>query len=234
MKHAWHESEWKATRDAIRGITAVLCCSSASPDPTTGQAPIDYAGGRSRFGYTSTVAPVDKTGHAKNLEKLWRLMAGLENSGNSRPASLAIEDGRPWEYDDAQNHLYQFVMRGNGWTVLAPSPQYVFPALTYPERMPGAAVIVFDAYMYTGEDAGTAVLRSTGPSISPRRWFGAEDSDDRFGISCDFYKPMGSAVRHTLTAIAEKCRNSNPPAYGRHKLDGNKLSPNGDDKTWSF
>ena len=121
-------------------------------------------------------------------------------------------------------------MDGNDWTTFCPAPlanKAVFPDTTAGNRN-GWGCIIFDTYMCSTNEATDALEKTTGCPTSDHRWFGNANGD--YGLGFDFDKTGGAAT--TMRAVADKCRNEGE--VGGLPMDGDRVTPGGDDREWSF
>ncbi len=89
--------------------------------------------------------------------------------------------------------------------------------------------MIFDTYMEDSIEANEAVIKTGGGGslLGDPFWF---SSGDKYGVGFQFSTVSGGL---TMRAVSQKCVNKGP-ADGRRRLDGNRVTPNGDNLDWSF
>jgi len=113
---------------------------------------------------------------------------------------------------------------------LCPAPVAKFPSAS-PGTRKGWGCIVFDTYMNEDVAAGDALSKvSGGCTISNIRWI--ENGSGRYAIGFDF--DNSGAGGATMKAEADECVHASGIAGSGRRLDGDGVTPNGDDVTWSF
>lgn len=216
----WIDANWKAGMNANRTIGMWSICYSASDNPGEGESSVKEAtGGRWRSGYWN---PTDEA-EAQTVNKTFlERMNGTTDSARKRTAGQA--------YDTGAGYTANLKMDGNNWTTLCPAPladNADFPDGTAGNRK-GWGCFIFDTYMCSTSAATDALLNITGCPTTNHRWFG--NVDGYFGLGFDFDKTGGAAT--TMRAVADKCRNEGG-ADGR-RMDGDRVTPNGDNCEWSY
>ncbi len=216
----WLADNWKSGMDANRTIGMWSICYSASDNPSEGESSVKEAtGGRWRSGYWN---PTDETEARDVNKKFLERMNGTTDSTRKRTAGEAYEDGN--------GYTNNVKMDGNDWTTLCPAPladNAVFPDTTAENRK-GWGCIVFDTYMSEDNSANEALIKQSGCPTSNHRWF--DNADGYYGLGFDFDKTGGATT--TMRAVADKCRNKGG-TEGR-RMDGNRVTPSGDNRESSF
>jgi len=217
VSSSWLANRFAPETDTNRTITEWAICYSAQGNSSTGETAVkEAAGGRWRIGYWN---PTFET-EAQAVAEIF-----FERLNGTRDSSLRRTAGAAW--DSGIGYSTNARMDGNAWTTLCPAPMAdkpVFPNVS-PGPRPGWGCIVFDTYMNVGVPASDAIIRVSGDPISDEAWAGG--SSNKFLLG--FY--YGGNVT-TVRALADKCRNAD--SYGGRKMDGNRVTPNGDNKDWSW
>lgn len=224
----WFENNWKSDLDANKAVTFWMVCDSG----TWGSGSIAAeAGGWIRLGYNGTMCGAAAK---HDSEGIFGRMNGSIEVGSKRSLHGAWKPGGYDHVFDNDGNLvdYTIVKFGNDWVTLCPSPVAVFPSSS-PGPRKGWGCIVFDTYMDDNVAASTALTKTSGScSVSNIRWL--DNGSGKYAIGFDFDNTSGGGA--TMTAHADKCENKAAPTgvnLGR-KLDGDRVKPNGDDKTWPF
>ena len=203
--------------DWMRSITLLDVCFGAEGGSIS---LLDLVGGRTRLGY-----PGLDPNTTNNNSRLFGRMNGSLDAGSegTRRTTGAAYDG--WTY--ASN----MVMRGSEWTTLAPAPVAVFPD-SPPGNRRGWGCVVFDTYMDdTFASASQALVKVTGAcAVSNFRW--VDNGSGSFCVGFDFDNPVVGGTQ--MKAVSEKCLHESGNSGGGSELDGDRISPNGDDKIWGF
>jgi len=219
-RSSWLTANWQSGMNANRTIAMWSICYSASDNPGTGEASVkEAAGGRWRSGYFN---PTDMIEARDVNNKFLKRMNGTTDNARKRTAGEA--------YDGGTDYTSNLKMDGNNWTTLCPAPladNAVFPDTAAGNRK-GWGCIIFDTYMNQNNPASDALLKLSGCPTTDHRWFG--NSDGVYGLGFDFDKTGGAGT--TMRAVADKCRNDGG-SKGR-QMDGDRVTPSGDNREWSF
>jgi len=79
--------------------------------------------------------------------------------------------------------------------------------------------------------ASDAVVKTFGgATLSDVHWL--DNGSGKYGIGFDFDNSGGGGA--TIKAKADKCVHASGSGVLGRELDGDRVTPNGDDKTWSF
>ena len=210
----WYSDHWKADHNTHKAIVLISTCqSNAAPAPTI----LENCGGRTGFGY-SACAPTS----AGDMENLFGRMDGTlppGAQGTKRKAGDAFAAGSFSTY---------FTMRGEEDTTLCPAPAEWGPKGTGAGAS-GMGYIEFDTHCTTTHAATSALtctIDSGDITISNIQW--ASDYRLTFNYTAT---TCNEDYKVTVTAVAAHVLGS---TGGSQKLDGSKVAPNGDNKTWSF
>ena len=225
VSSTWHASNWATAMNANETIAMWSICFSARPNTSTGESAVkEAAGGRWRSGYYDPTSESEAT--RVNTQLLGRMDGKLENA--SRRTA-----GEAWDSGIDFSVWSSVVMDGNPWTTLCPGPQKqnaVLPTGTA-QRGKGSGCILFDTYVDAlNADPSDALIRQSGRSTSYHMW--VENGFGSFGLRFDFASGTGET---SMRCVADKCRNVRFDAlYNGRPLDGDRVSPNQDNKDWSF
>ncbi len=210
---AWATAHWNAMLTQSRAITILSCCYGFE----NGWAAA--CGGGVAFGYnTWTTGIACET----NNEELLRRMNGSLGDGDHRMAGEA--------YDDMPAHLRDFrIVPAGAKVTLCPATEDKFPEGAADES--GTGHFMVDTYCQDNIPAGEALefAISRGVQISNVRW---EGSGKVRKVLFDWTGTGDWEV--TVTALAEKFRSWGAAVAGSHRMDGNRVTPNGDNVTWTF
>ena len=171
-------TNWQPLTTLHRAIMVLDGCSTASGPM------LNSVGGRVRFGYyTDSIAALDS---GPNMSVLFGNMTGTWGGGQWRTAQAAYGDGSnfiphtiPGNFNYTQKG--QFKMHGDGWTTLAPAPQFILfmpgqaqhGVFTNGAHLKGCGGIILDTYL---DDSGgcyfMAYQESGSDAITAPRWMG--------------------------------------------------------------
>lgn len=215
----WLAANWATTANNNKTITMWSICYSATAG-SGGAAVKEAAGGRWRVGY---IDPTFESEAKAVNEKLLGNMNGTLNSGLRRTAGEA--------YDNGNGYTSNVKMDGNDWTTLCPAPMQVNPV--WPDSDPGKrygwGAIIVDTYMDDTVTATDALKKNSGGNTYSHDWK-CETSHGKFALGFDYDKTDNTATE--MKAVADKCKNA-PTGEGR-EMDGDRKTPNKDDKLWSY
>lgn len=212
----WPELIWKPMLDSSNAFVFITACHSSDQNPSF----LDKCGGRVGFGYPGCVWPATST---ENNKKLFGRMNGSLENATMRKAGLAYDGGAGY-YDDLD-------IVGNGDTTLCPAVVKVQPTGTVDES--GSGYIEFDTYMdddTVANEALSHIVVGGNCTISNEQWDG--DAKGKYKIAFD-WTGAGDFTVH-MEAEAEYCTNWTYGGHLDHRLDGNGVAPNADDKMWNF
>ena len=216
VSSSWFSSNWKSTHDLRKSLTTFVSCYAAKD---TGS-PVPSSGGRTMLGYTNTVYVYQAE---YNNRKLFKRMSGTLDNGDLRSAFDAFGDGSGYSGDD-------IVMLGNGWTTLCPAVVEHYPNGNPGDRT-GWGCVLFDTYMDDSIAADAALVKTAGgATVSNMRWLSNEYG--AYGVGFDFENRTEAGA--TLRAVAEKCVHKSSVGGEGRQLDGDGVTPNGDDLEWNF
>jgi len=225
VESGWLAANWSATLDTNKAIAIWSICYSAQGGGSIA-AVKEAAGGRWRVGYWD---PTDEVEAKSTNERLLKRMNGSWDAGQRRTT------GEAW---NAGGFSANTRMHGNDWTTLCPAPMRDDPV--WPDANPGNrygwGCIIFDTYMDDTIGANTALTCEGGGPTNDHRW-GASTRKDGTGtaygeylLGFDFDKTSGTAT--TMKAEADNCKNKDPD--GGREIDGNRIQPSKDDRTWPY
>ena len=217
----WLAANYASTLNANKSITFWDICYSATGNPSQGEASVmEAAGGRWRIGYINpTYESQCTTVNTKFLER----MNGTTDNAEKRTAGEA--------YDNKSGYPSNVQMDGNDWTTLCPAPMTddpFFPG-TVPGNRYGWGCTIFDTYMRDAEAAGSALIGISGTTAYSPHWAG-DTSYGKFILGFSYDKTGGTG--QTVRAVADHCKNADPD--GGREMDGDRVTPNGDDRDWPY
>jgi hypothetical protein len=224
---AWHTSNFQNADNNNKTVTFWDICYSASGSPSVKEA----AGGRWRIGYQY---PTDAGECYDTNHRFLRRMNGLDGNAQKRTA------GEAWT---AGGFTANTKMQGNQWTTLCPSPMLnTSQAGTYHVWPPdqsavgqrfGWGCIIFDTYMNDSKAANEALIDVSGLPTYDHRWARGDPWREKYmlGFTFDNSKDSEDTTTH-VRAVATQCANKD--ADGGRALDGNRVTPNEDDRDWEY
>ena len=173
----------------------------------------EAAGGRWRIGYSGAM---DVGGFDGVTRKLLQRMNGTDPdySATRRTAGEAQGGG---------GFPVETQMDGNAWTTLCPAPMEVLPQS--PPLIDGYywCGIIFDTYMDTTVSANDALPLPPGYN----KYWSGETGYGEYALGFDYTVDNGQG-HGTATADADFCTD------GSKKMDGDRVAPNADDRTWQY
>lgn len=212
---SWYSSRWRDRLDESKAVVVLSGCETA---PGLTSAVVSGEGGGVCFGYTGYPALTDR--HYNNTRLLKRM------SGQSGGAQLR-RAGEAW--DGGNGYLSGFEMVGDPDRTLCPAYEGKFPEGR--ARASGTGHFEVDTYCHDHVPASEALTFETaGPVlISNVRWVG---TDVVRRIEFD-WSGLG-AWSVVATAHADKFQSWGAATASYHRMDGNGVTPNGDDVVWTF
>lgn len=210
---AWPTNYWNGMLTQSKAIEILSCCYSHE------NGWVAACGGGVGFGYEVSA----HTGEVNtNNKELLERMNGTKDDGDHRKAGEA--------YDNMPAHLDQFEIEPAGADItLCPAYEEKSPEGAVGES--GTGYFQVDTYCHDTVPANEALTFATTGNVTIRNvhWVG---SGKVRRIEFDWCGTCTWSV--TATAHADKFRSWGAATSTYHKMDGNRVTPNGDDVVWSF
>lgn len=215
----WYSIHWRSVLNQTRAIVILSVCDSG---PNITSAIVNPSGGAVSFGYTQGCGLIN---NLNNNAKLLRRMNGKTDGAMKRKA------GEAW--GDVSEYQAGFAMYGNPDITLCPARVAYFPSGGVNENQ-GTGYFQVDTYVHNTIPADEALTFTTSGdvTISSVHWVvGTGGKADRIEFD---WNGNGSSWRVDVTAHADKFRSWGDATSTFHKLDGNRVTPNGDNVIWYF
>ncbi|TKJ41182.1 hypothetical protein CEE37_05825 [candidate division LCP-89 bacterium B3_LCP] len=214
----WFEQEWQDYLDQSRAITIISTCHGHPA--TTSKVVSSTNDGGVCFGYIDS--PNVSTNQFNNSRLLTR-MNGTSDNAERRTA------GRAW--DSGSGYQEGFNMFGNPHITLCPATEEYYPQDGMVVSSSGRGYFETDTYCTEDASAEEALTFQTvgNVTIDNVHWVGSGQVN-----RIEFDWDGNGYFEVTTTAHADKFKSWGAAVSNSHALDGDRVSPNGDDVEFEF
>lgn len=212
---AWYSTHWRSILDQSKAIVILSSCESS---PDVGSSVVSAAGGGVCLGYT--LCP-NTTENQANNTKLLQRMNGSTDAATKRKAGLA--------YGGGAGYLKGFSLHGEPDITLCPAYESKSPVGEVADA--GTGHFQVDTYCHDNVPATEALTFATEGEveITNVHWVGSGKVN-----RIEFDWAGTGRWKVAVTAHADKFHSWGAATSSYHEMDGNRVTPNGDNVVWTF